>query len=69
MQGLGKRVTVDQFRLQKRGGVGLKSINLTEGDSLAAIQTVRCSPACSLMLTGSHGLQHLERLFVPLGIS
>ena len=39
-QGIGKRVTVDQFRLQKRGGVGLKSIRLNDGDALAAINTV-----------------------------
>ena len=43
LQGLGKRVNIDQFRLQRRGGVGLKSIRLTDGDALAAIQTVRTS--------------------------
>lgn len=47
VQGLGKRVTVDQFRLQKRGGVGLKSIKVTEGDSLAAIATVRPAATCT----------------------
>ena len=42
-QGFGKRVAVDQFRLQKRGGVGLKSIRLNDGDALAAINTVTSS--------------------------
>ena len=53
-QGIGKRVTVDQFRLQKRGGVGLKSIRLNDGDTLAAINTVthsRPQRFCTASLT------------------
>ena len=51
-QGIGKRVTVDQFRLQKRGGVGLKSIRLNDGDALAAISTVTPSQRpCTAFLT------------------
>ena len=41
LQGLGKRVDIDQIRLQKRGGVGLRSIRLGDDDTLAAIQTAR----------------------------
>ena len=47
-------MTVDQFRLQKRGGVGLKSIRLNDGDALAAINTVThlvSQRSCSVSLT------------------
>lgn len=40
-QGMGKRVPLDSFRIQNRGGMGLKSIKLNEGDRLAAVEVVR----------------------------
>lgn len=43
VQGMGKRVPLDSFRIQNRGGMGLKSIKLNEGDLLAAIEVVRLS--------------------------
>ncbi len=59
LQGLGKRVNVDQFRLQKRGGVGLKGISLGDGDALAAIQTVRI-PSLIPQCNAGHKLQQIR---------
>jgi DNA gyrase/topoisomerase IV subunit A len=40
LQGMGKRVPLDKFRIQRRGGMGLKSIRLNEGDTLTAVEVV-----------------------------
>ena len=60
-QGIGKRVTVDQFRLQKRGGVGLKSIRLNDGDALAAINTVTHSPSQCICPASLTLMAHTDR--------
>ncbi|BDA50481.1 DNA gyrase subunit A [Coccomyxa sp. Obi] len=39
-QGLGKRVPLDLFRTQGRGGKGLRAIKLNEGDCLSALEVV-----------------------------
>lgn len=52
MGGLGKRVPVSQFRLQKRAGMGLRAIKFRKtGDRLAALQIVNDSDEI-IMVTG-----------------
>jgi DNA gyrase/topoisomerase IV subunit A len=43
VQGVGKRVPLDLFRTQRRGGKGLRSIKLNEGDNLSSVEVVRPS--------------------------
>jgi DNA gyrase subunit A len=55
MGGLGKRVPVGQFRLQKRAGMGLRSIKFRKtGDRLAALQIVNDSD--EIIMVTSRGI-------------
>jgi DNA gyrase subunit A len=55
MGGLGKRVPVSQFRLQKRAGMGLRAIKFRKtGDRLAALQIVNDSD--EIIMVTSRGI-------------
>jgi DNA gyrase subunit A len=53
--GLGKRVPVQQFRLQKRAGMGLRAIRFRrEGDTLIGLKVL--GPAEELLLVSERGV-------------
>ena len=59
-QGLGKRVPVGSFRLQKRGGMGSIAIKCNPGDKLVALHVVscmtcQCSEMCILCRSWARG--------------
>ncbi len=49
VQGLGKRVPLDLFKTQGRGGKGLIAIKLNEGDCLSALEVVRSHPPLNIL--------------------
>jgi len=54
--GLGKRVPVEQFRVQNRGGQGVKAISLRQkGDQMAALRRIN-DPSEEIMLVTSRGI-------------
>lgn len=55
-QGIGKRVPVRAFPVQRRGGRGRKGIQLTGDDSLAAVHVVRAGPPSLQCVTGSSAI-------------
>ncbi len=55
-QGIGKRVPVRAFPVQRRGGRGRKGIQLTGDDSLAAVHVVRAGPPSLHCITGSSAI-------------
>ena len=57
LQGVGKRVPLDLFRTQGRGGKGLRAIKLNEGDCLSALEVVHPHPASDLYFRGLVGAE------------
>ncbi|KAK9917213.1 hypothetical protein WJX75_001927 [Coccomyxa subellipsoidea] len=58
--GVGKRVPLDLFRTQRRGGKGLRSIKLNEGDNLSSVEVVGLGENASeeMLLTTAGGMMN-----------